>query len=392
MSIGKMFMAWNEPEGNKKDPWKKNNSDGPPDLDEVFRKFMRKLSALFGKGGSGTGSSTPIFNNSNKFMFGLVAAVILALYIVSGFYIIGPQEQAVITRFGKYVRTEFQGPHWIPQFIENKIVVNSESVSSSKHSGSMLTKDENIVYVEIEVQYRLANVEDYLFNVVNANRSLKQASESALRQVIGNSNLDYVMTDGRANIAAEIKKEIEDLLNSYNAGILVTTVALKEAKAPDEVKAAFEDVIKSREEKERLIHEAQSVFNKIVPEARGIAEQMRIEADAYKQSIILAAEGETAKFNLILPEYNKSPQITKTRLYIDAIEQMLGNTTKVLVDLDKGNNLVYLPIDQIMKASKDTSGMQIDTIQLSKVSTDTTTSAKATTADDRYSRRRELGE
>ena len=390
MTNDNMYMAWNEPEGNKNDPWKKKNNDGPPDLDQVFRKFVQNLSALFGKSSLG-GGGNQLFNKPNKIAVGLATVIILILYVISGFYIVGPQEQAVITRFGKYTRTEFQGPHWIPQLIENKNVVDSESVSSSKHSGSMLTKDENIVYVEIEVQYRLARVEDFLFNVINPDRSLKQAAESALRQVIGNSNLDYVMTDGRASISAEVKKEIEESLNSYNAGILITTVALKEAKAPDEVKAAFEDVIKSREEKERLIHEAQSVFNKIVPEARGIAEQMRVEADAYKQSIILAAEGDTAKFNLILPEYNKAPLITKTRLYLDAVEQVLGNTSKILVDLDAGNNLIYLPIDQIMQAAKNTtSAVKINSNQLNKLSNqDTITKV---TPDNRYSRRSEAGE
>lgn len=348
-------MAWNEPgsgNGKRQDPWGKNN-DSPPDLDQVFKKFQDKLREMFGgkkSGGSDFGTSGQ--NSGIGVSSGLLFVIVILLYIISGFYIVKPAEQGVITRFGKYNRTVGPGPHWYPQFIEQKDVVNTEELLSIREAGTMLTKDENLVSVEIQVQYRISDVNNFLFKVIEPEKSLKQAAESALRQAIGHNKLDFIITSGRLEIEEQTRKQIVNTLENYNSGIYIAAVNLKEAKAPEQVKAAFDDVTKAREDRERFIHEAETYYNKIVPEARGLSQQMLQEAEAYKQEIVNGAIGNTLRFNLVLPEYKKSPQITKTRLYIDAMEQVFSNTSKILVDVNSGNNLIYLPLDKLMKSSK----------------------------------------
>ena len=369
MSHNTMPMAWNEPGKGGKDPWGRggsngnggNSNDGPPDLDEVFKKFQDKLGTLFrgeNQGGGGKKSGSGV----------LVSLLTLAfLYIAAGFFFVKPAEQAVITRFGKYHRTVGEGPRWIPLFIEDKTKVNVQRILSSKHSGSMLTKDENIVSVEIEVQYRIAEPMGYLFKVVGADNVLKQAAESALRQVVGHQTIDFVMTEGRAETRDQITVLLQEILDSYDTGIQVVKVNLNKSKAPDQVKEAFDDVIRAREELEQLKNNAEAYANKLIPEAEGHAERMRVEANAYKQEMILNATGETQKFDLILPEYIKAPEITRKRLYLDTMESVLARSSKVLVDLDgkngKGdgsNSLIYLPIDRLMGALPSTSNASDD--------------------------------
>lgn len=355
-------MAWNEPgSGNdkRKDPWGKNN-DSPPELDQIFKRLQDKLREMFGgksnkSGGSGFGPSSYNQNAGATISYGLLLAIIALLYIVSGFYIVKPAEQGVITRFGKYNRTVGPGPHWYPQFIEEKDIVNTEELLSIRKAGTMLTKDENLVSVEIQVQYRINDINSFLFKVIEPEKSLGQAAESALRQAVGHNKLDFIITSGRAEIEEQTRKQIVSTLESYNAGIYVAAVTLKEAKAPEQVKAAFDDVTKAREDRERFIHEAETYYNKIVPEARGSAQQMLQEAEAYKQETISVAIGNTQRFNQILPEYKKSPQITKTRLYIDTLEQVFSNTSKVLIDVNGSNNIVYLPLDRLMQSYRDDS-------------------------------------
>ncbi len=351
-----MPMAWNEPgsgksgNGKRPDPWGKGN-DGPPDLEQVFKKFNEKLRGLFNGGKKGSNNSGTS-GTGTSISSGVLLATVAILYVFAGFYIVKPAEQGVITRFGKYNRTVGPGPHWYPQFIEQKEIVNTEELVSIRQAGTMLTGDENLVSVEIQVQYRISDVNNFLFKVVDPEKSLKQAAESALRQAVGHNKLDFIITSGRAEIEEQTRKQIVSTLDGYNAGLYVAAVTLKEAKAPEQVKAAFDDVTKAREDKERFIHEAESYYNKIVPEARGQAQQMLQEADAYKQEAINAALGDTQRFSMILPEYKKAPKVTKTRLYLDALEQVFSNSSKVLVDVNSGNNLIYLPLDKLMQASK----------------------------------------
>lgn len=292
-------------------------------------------------------------NNSNKSNIKKnllkIIIIIVFIYICFGFYIVNPAEQAVITRLGKYNRVVDQGPHWIPCFIEKKKVVNTEKLERSSHYGSnMLTKDENIITVEVEVQYRINDVEKYLFNLVEPDKSLKEAADSALRQVVGYSDLDFLMTLGKEQVASEIHEQLQHILDSYNSGIYVSIVALKDVRIPNDIKSSFDDVIKAQEEKEQLKHQAESFVNKIIPEARGESIRILEAANAYKQEVIYIAEGDVTKFKLILKEYKLAPEITRTRIYLDTIEYILSKTTKILIDVNKSNNIIYLPIDKIL--------------------------------------------
>ncbi len=298
---------------------------------------------------------TNIFNFSNNINKNIplqlsitIISIIIISYLCIGIYIVKPAEQAVITRFGKYHRVEFQGPHWLPYFIEKKKIVNTEKLERSSHHGSnMLTKDENILTVEIEVQYRINDPEKYLFNLVEPDKSLKEAADSALRQVVGYSDLDFLMTLGKEQVASEIHEQLQHILDSYNSGIYISIVALKDVRIPNEIKNSFDDVIKAQEEKEQLKHQAESFVNKIIPEAHGESIKILEAATAYKQEIIYLAEGDIAKFKLILSEYKLAKDITKVRMYIDTIENVLIKTTKILID-NKNNNIIYLPLDKLL--------------------------------------------
>lgn len=347
-----MPMAWNEPGngGKRPDPWHKGNN-APPDLEQIFKKFNEKLRGMFG-GGKKDNNNAGTPGAGKNLSYGLLFAIIATLYILAGLYIVKPAEQGVITRFGKYHRTTGPGPHWYPQFIEKVEIVKTEELFSTRQAGTMLTGDENLVSVEIQVQYRISDVNKYLFQVVDPEKSLKQAAESALRQAVGHNKLDFIITSGRVEIEEQTRKQLINTLEGYNVGLHVAAVTLKEAKAPEQVKAAFDDVTKAREDRERFIHEAESYYNKIVPEAKGQAQQMLQEAEAYQQEAVNAALGDTQRFNMILPEYTKAPQVTKTRLYIDALEQVFSNSSKVVVDTNAGNNLIYLPLEQLMQSVK----------------------------------------
>jgi modulator of FtsH protease HflK len=369
--MNQLSMTWNKSHGcnnsgfNNSNEFNKhssnnqsgrNDNNGPPDLEEIFNNLLKKIASLFGSGKNVFENRSYKFNGPNKIpgsqsniIIFFILGIILLIYLLSGFYIVRPAEQSVVTRFGRFNRTVGPGPHWIMRIVEKNTIVNSEEVGFSKHSASMLTRDENIVFVAIEVQYRIYDVKDYLFNVAEPLKTLKQAIESAMRQVIGNAKLDFIMTEGRAQIAVDIEQQLTAILDKYDSGIQIITVAFKEAKAPDAVKAAFDDVIKAREEQERLKHDAEAFANKIVPEAKGDAERMLVEAEAYKQETIAKAYGDALRFDAILEEYKKSPDITKKRIYIESIEEILANSNKILIDLKNSNNLVYLPLDQLTK-------------------------------------------
>lgn len=349
-----MPMAWNEPgRGDKnQNPWgkRRSNSEGPPDLDEVFKNFQRRLRGLFGNNTSSSGGSTgPDFSKgSMQLWLGIILGGIVFLYLAFGFFTVASYEQGVITRFGKYERTVNAGLHWLPRLVENVQLVNTENLKSSRHSGWMLTKDENIILVEMEVQYRVIDAEKYLFNVAAPDMVLSQAADSALRQVIGDSITDDVLTNKKQQIAEAIKEQLIDTLKLYDAGFHIEAVNFRDSRPPDDVKDAFDDVTKSREDRERLKLQAEAYSNTIIPEAEGAAQKIISEAEAYKERVVLEAIGEAQRFNLILPGYLRSPQVTKTRMYINAIEDVLTNTTKIIISGNAGNNMIYLPLDKII--------------------------------------------
>ncbi|MBS0288752.1 MAG: FtsH protease activity modulator HflK [Proteobacteria bacterium] len=349
-------MSWNEPgdrddKPKKKDPWGRQDEAGPPNIDEALRQLQRKLRAMFSKQVPPSSSFNGADNKpaTNKtFGFTLAGIVLLVVYVISGIYVVEPAEEAVILRLGRYVDTVGPGPHWIAPILETKQVLNVQEVKTSKHGGQMLTKDENIVSAEIAVQYRIGNAKDYLFNLVQPEKSLQQVSESALRTVVGQSTLNEVLTSGRGEIGLEIRKQIQQNLNNYKSGLEISDVAMQQTKAPEEVKAAFDDAIKAQQDEERLVKEAQAYAFKILPIAEGRAKRTFEEARAYKESVILDAQGKTAKFAEILPEYQRSPRVTRDRLFIDTLQEVYSNTSKVLIDVNGGNNIVYLPLDKMI--------------------------------------------
>lgn len=352
-------MVWNEPGSGDKNqnPWgKKNpNNAGPPDLDQIFKDAVKRIRGLFGttgsnnNGNSGGGSNNTSF--STQLLLGIAFSVVAILYLLFGFYTVASYEQGVITRFGKYDRTVNAGLHWLPLFMDKVQRVNTENLKSSRHSGWMLTKDENIILVEMEVQYRIIDAEKYLFNVASPDLVLAQAGDSALRQVVGDSLTDDVLTNKKQQIAEAIKEQLIDTLKLYNAGFHIEAVNFRDSRPPEDVKDAFDDVTKSREDRERLKLQAEAYANTIIPEAEGAAQKIIAEAEGYKERVILEAMGEAQRFNLILPGYLHAPQVTKTRMYMDAMQEVLSNTTKIVVNSNAGNNMIYVPLDKIIASS-----------------------------------------
>lgn len=356
-------MAWNEPGGTgNKDPWgnRKGNDQGPPDLDEMVRKLQHKFRGLFGGGKRTEGGD----NKPSRVGFGWLAALAFIVWILSGIYIVDPAERGVVLRFGKYVETTLPGPHWhIPYPIETREVVNVDQIRNVElgfRSGGlkqtiepvprealMLTQDENIIDIRFAVQYRVKDARDYLFNVRDPDFTLVQATESAVREIIGKSKMDFVLTEGRSEIVALSDKLIQQTLDRYKSGLQVTSVNMQNAQPPEEVQDAFQDVVRSREDEQRLINEAETYANDIIPRARGAAARQLEEANAYRSRVIAQAGGEASRFTQVLEEYRKAPEVTRERLYIEAMESVMANTNKIMVDVEGGNNLLYLPLDRI---------------------------------------------
>lgn len=350
-------MAWNEPGGgnNKpKDPWG-SGDQGPPDLDEALKKLQAKLGGLFGGGSSsGSGGAAGISGAA----FGVVLALVVVIWAALGFYQVDQQERGVILRFGRYLETVQPGLHWNPPLIDEVTLLNITKVRSLSFREIMLTQDENIVEVKLSVQYVIDDPVNFVLKVRDPERSLQHAAQSALRHVAGGASMDMVLTEGRAQIAVDVQRRLQEYLNLYNTGISISKVTIDESKPPVQVQAAFDDVIKAREDEERLQNEAQAYANGIVPEARGSAQRQIEEANAYKEQVIANAQGEAERFSRLLAEYRKSPEVTRERLYLDAVQGVLSQTNKVMVDVEGGNNMMYLPLDKLAEQSKrgNTSG------------------------------------
>ena len=341
-------MAWNEPGGGKdKDPWGQRGGDqGPPDLDEAFRKLQSQLAGIFGgRGGSGGGSGGAALNPRT---FAIAAVVLIVLYILFGLYQIDQQERGVVFRFGAVQpNVVMPGLHWYPRFIERVDTVNVTQVNSIRHQALMLTQDENIVDVTLTVQYVIDNPIDYLTKVRDPEASLENAAESALRHVVGGTQMDNVITEGRAAIALEVAERLQTYLNRYGTGILVAKANIDQSVPPKQVQDAFDDVQRAKEDEARFVNEATAYRESVVPEARGEAQKEILQAEAYRDRVIARAEGEARRFESVLAEYNQAKQVMRDRLYIDAMESVLSKSSKVLVDLKEGNNLLYLPLDKL---------------------------------------------
>ena len=357
-------MAWND--DNNKNPWGGNNQT-PPELEEVLKDFKNKFNTRFGGGSSGKGGVSKAAKGSFKYF--VILAVLL--WLLSGIYIVDPAEKGVVLRFGAYQNTTDQGPHWrIPYPFESVYKVNVEqirateigfrNIQNSSYSGAvsseslMLTKDENMVDVKLAVQYKIADAQAYLFNVFNPELTLSHVVQSVIRQVVGDNTMDHVLTTGREQVAQEVKTASQGLLNEYNTGLIITAVTMQDAQPPIQVKASFDDVVKAREDEQRYINEAKAYANDIVPKARGASQRLIAEAEAYKSQVVSKSEGEAYRFNQILEEYLKAPVVTKERLYRETLEEVLGSTSKVIVD-SNSDSLMYLPIDQLINSSRSSS-------------------------------------
>ena len=350
-------MAWNEPGGGNqgdKDPWGNRNDQGPPDLDEAFRKLQNNLTEMFGgKKSSGGGGSAGSGGGISKGMLGAIAGVLFLGWLVMGVYTIDQQERGVVLRFGA-VQPEvvLPGLHWNPPIIDRVLKENVTRVRDIRIDSEMLTEDENIVkVVNMTVQYVISDVTNYLLRVRNPDVSLIQATESALRHEVGSAVMNDVLTEGRAALGSLVQERIQAYMDEYETGITVTQVNIDETAPPDAVRAAFDDVIKAREDEVRFRNEADAYANQIVPEARGEAQRLLEEAEGYRQRVVAQARGEAERFNKLYTEYQAAPEVTRERIYIDTLESVMSNSTKVMIDVDGGNNLLYLPLDQIMQGS-----------------------------------------
>lgn len=348
-------MAWNEPGGgnNKpKDPWG-GGDQGPPDLDEALKKLQARFAGLFGGSGGGSSSSGGTSGISGAAL-GLLLGVVLLIWAALGIYQVDEQERGVVLRFGKFYDTVQPGLHWNPPLIDEVSLLNITKVRSVSFREIMLTQDENIVEVKLSVQYVIDDPVNFVLKVRDPERSLQHAAQSALRHVAGGATMDMVLTEGRAQLAVDVQQRLQEYLNLYQTGILVSKVTIDESKPPTQVQAAFDDVIKAREDEERLQNEAQAYANEIVPVARGGAQRQIEEANAYKEQVIANAEGEAERFSRLLTEYRKSPEVTRERLYLEAVQGVLSQTNKVMVDVEGGNNVMYLPLDKMAEQGQRT--------------------------------------
>lgn len=344
-------MAWNEPGGGNHDPWSGGNrgggDQGPPDLDELLRKLSKRLSGIFGggggRGGGSGGAGLPMA------VIGLIVVVLIVVWAVAGVYIVNEGKRGVVLRFGGFHKVTMPGPHWRPFFIDSVETVDVDQIRSVQHRATMLTQDENIVYIDLATQYRVSEANDYLFNVRDPDITVSDVQESSLREVVGKNRMDFVLGEGRAQIAANTQKLMQEMLQGYTTGVEIINVNLQQAQPPEPVQGAFEDAVKAREDEVRFRNEAEAYANGILPKARGEAARVVEEANAYKKQVLARAEGQTARFEKLLVEYQQAPEILRERFYLETMQGVLNDTSKVMVDVSSGNNLIYLPVDRLLQ-------------------------------------------
>jgi membrane protease subunit HflK len=357
-------MAWNE--GPNRDPWsqgpggnKPGGGGGPPDLDEMLKRLKARFGGGNNSGGGGSrGSSGPGLPRATM---GLAIGLIAVIWLASGTYVVDEQERGVVLRFGEYDRTAMPGIGWrAPWPMESMERINVTQVRQITDQQSMLTKDENIVDVELTVQYRVSAVEDYLFSVDDPDLTLQQAVKSAVRETVGRSAMDFILTEGRQAIADQTKQILQETLDDYKSGLVVTEVNLQQAQPPEAVQASFADAIKAREDQERLKNEAEAYANDRLPKARGAAARQIAEATAYRDQVLARAEGDGSRFTQLLLQYKIAPAVMRERLYLDSMSQVMAGSSKIMIDVDKSNPMLYLPLDQLMKSMPRAEGYPSD--------------------------------
>jgi len=377
-------MAMNDPQWGRK-------NDGPPDLDEIWRRLNKRFGS-FGKktngGGGAPGRLPPIGG-------GIIILIAILVWAASGIYIVDASERGVVFRFGRYLETTQPGPHWhIPWPVDSKEIVNVSEVRTIEvgyrnnarnkvpNEALMLTDDENIVDLQFAVQYVRTNPEEYLFYNREPDIAVKQIAESAIREIVGKSKMDFVLQEGREEIALNARDLMQSVLDRYRTGISVSQVTMQNAQPPDQVQAAFDDAVKAKQDQERQKNEGQAYFNDVVPKARGTAARLAQEAEAYRGRVVAAAEGEASRFVSVLTEYEKAPKVTRERMYLEAMQTVYTNTTKVLVDQKSNSNLLFLPLDRLISGSNSTAGNRTFEMMTENFS-DSSAGGDAATAVDR---------
>jgi membrane protease subunit HflK len=351
-------MPWNEP-GKDKDPWGQRNNDGPPDLDELFKNLKDRFGGLLGGGGNGRIPRVPGGSGNLKGLVVFISVVLLLAWVATGIYIVDEGWRGVETRFGKRSVVTQAGPHWhFPFPFEDVELINVSDIRTARSKSKMLTSDENIVVMSIEIQYNVKDAQDFAFEVRDPDLTLQQTSETAIREVVGNNDMDLIITEGRAVVGSATKEIMQQILDNYRTGINVVTVNMDEAQPPEEVQDAFEDAIKAREDEQRIINEANAYRNDVVPKSRGEGQGLLEQAEAYKTRVVKSAQGETSRFDQLLAEYQRAPEVTRERLYLDTIESVMFRSPKVMIDIPDGNNLMFLPLDQLMGTSSANNSLQ----------------------------------
>ena len=363
-------MAWNEPGNNgndsdkDKDPWgggrRGGGEGGPPDIDEVIKNLTKKFNSLFGGSGGGSSNSTQTPSSGGGLSAGLIAGLVVVVAVIwafMGFYIVDEAERGVVLRFGKVQDLQVEpGLRWNPPMIDEVFLVNvSELNTETYQNRAMLTTDENIIDIVVTIQYRIQDPLKYVIAVSDPKRSLDNAAESAIRHVIGGNYMDQILTTGRSVVAVDVEDRLQEYMNLYNTGIMINQVNVVDAQPPDAVRPSFDDVIRAREDEQRAQNQAQQYSNQIIPEARGEAQQQIEQASAYRAEVVARATGDASRFEQLLTEYEKAPQVTRQRLYIDALEDVMTASSKIMIDVEGGNNMLYLPLDKIMEQSGGTS-------------------------------------
>jgi modulator of FtsH protease HflK len=356
-------MSLNDPQ------WGKRGRSGPPDLDEIWRNVNRRVNELFGRRESDDGDGgKPPRAHFPLGGAGLLIALVLVVWLASGFYIVDEGRRGVVTRFGRYTETTIPGPRWhLPFPVEAVDVIDFSKIKTVEIHGNtpasrsargllLLTDDENITDALFAVQYRLKDAKDYVFNAKNPDDVLVQVASTAISEVVGRSQMDFVLYEGRGEIAKKTEALMQEMLDRYGTGIQIQSVSLQDSQPPEQVRPAFDDAVKASQDKERQKNEGQAYANDVVPRARGLASRLLQEADGYNARVTQEAEGNASRFKQILVEYNKAPAVTRERLYLDMMQSVLGNTSKVLVDQKGSNSLLYLPLDQLFKQSQTATG------------------------------------
>ncbi len=360
------LLSLNDPQWGRRPG---GGNQGPPDLDEIWRNLNRKLNKLLGGkgGGSSSNGETPGGGPSAGAVgggAGLLVALIVVVWIASGFYIVNEGQEGVVLRFGKFIETTQAGPRWhLPYPIESAEVVNVKQVrtvevgyrntvkSKVLKESLMLTDDENIIDVQFAVQYILKSPSDFLFNTRSPEDSVLQAAETAIREIVGRNSMDFVIFEGRADVAARAQKLMQEILDRYGTGISISKVTMQNAQPPEQVQASFDDAVKASQDRERQKNEGEAYANDVIPRARGMASRLMLEAEGYRSRVIEQSQGDASRFRQVVAEYSKAPQVTRDRLYLDAMQQIMSNTSKILIDQKSGGNMLYLPLDKLMQMS-----------------------------------------